>query len=63
MMYAMCPQCGRKLCKGEARSKLEIECPKCKQLLRVSFENNGVKLSKKPFDEDPIPKIVTRSYI
>lgn len=61
MMYAMCPQCGRKLCKGDAGSKLEIECPKCKHMIYILIENNGVKLSKKPFDDDPIPKIVTRS--
>ena len=24
MMYAMCPNCGRRLCKGEAGTKVEI---------------------------------------
>ena len=29
MKYAMCPECGRRLCKGEPGTKVEVECPKC----------------------------------
>ena len=29
MKYAMCPKCGRRLCKGENGTKVEMECPKC----------------------------------
>jgi predicted RNA-binding Zn-ribbon protein involved in translation (DUF1610 family) len=35
MKYAMCPNCGRRLCKGEPGTTVEIECPKCGEMAIV----------------------------
>lgn len=59
LLYAMCPQCGRRLCKGAAGSKLEIECSKCKALVRVLFEERSVIIIKAPFKDDYEYKIRT----
>ena len=29
MKYAMCPKCGRRLCKGENGTKVEMEADRC----------------------------------
>ena len=34
-MYASCPICGYKLCKGESGSDADILCPRCGKLVRV----------------------------
>ena len=34
-MYAACPICGYKLCKGESGSDVDILCPRCGKLVRV----------------------------
>ncbi len=34
-MYASCPICGYKLCKGESGSDVDILCPRCGKLIRV----------------------------
>ena len=34
-MYACCPICGYKLCKGESGSDVDILCPRCGKLIRV----------------------------
>ena len=34
-MYAACPICGHKLCKGESGSDVDILCPRCGKLVRV----------------------------
>lgn len=34
-MYASCPICGYKLCKGESGSDVDILCPRCGKLVRV----------------------------
>lgn len=34
-MYASCPICGYKLCKGESGSDVDILCPHCSKLIRV----------------------------
>ena len=60
LMYAACPQCGRRLCKGEAGSRLEMECSKCKALLRVVFEERGVSIIKSPFKDDSEYKVKIR---
>ena len=36
-MYASCPICGYKLCKGESGSDVDILCPRCGKL--VSFKS------------------------
>lgn len=48
MKYAMCPKCGRRLCKGENGTKVEIECPKCGEFSFVVIEEDYVCISKKP---------------
>lgn len=37
MKYAMCTHCGRRLCKGENGTKVEMECPKCGTFASVKF--------------------------
>ena len=44
MKYAMCPKCGRRLCKGENGTKVEMECPKCGEFASVI----DIHISKKP---------------
>ncbi len=41
---ASCPVCGRSLCRATPQSVVEIYCPKCKNPLLVSFENNCVSV-------------------
>ena len=48
MKYAMCPNCGRRLCKGEPGTKVEIECPKCGENAVVVIEDNDMHIHKKP---------------
>lgn len=38
MKYAMCPNCGRRLCKGEPGTKVELECPKCGKPVSVIID-------------------------
>ena len=47
MKYAMCPQCGRKLCRGETGTEIEIECPKCHKLffVRIDAEEIHIKIN------------------
>ena len=40
MKYAMCPKCGRRLCKGENGTKVEMECPKCGEFASVIIEED-----------------------
>ena len=42
MKYAMCPKCGRRLCKGENGTKVEMECPKCGEFASVN-ERHTIK--------------------
>lgn len=44
MKYAMCPQCGRKLCRGGMGSEIEIECPKCHKVFYVHIEENDIHI-------------------
>lgn len=48
MKYAMCPKCGRRLCKGENGTKVEMECPKCGEFASVIIEEDDIHISKKP---------------
>lgn len=48
MKYAMCPNCGRRLCKGVAGSKVEIECPKCGRNITIIIEEDSLYISEKP---------------
>lgn len=44
MKYAMCPKCGRKLCKGETGTRIEVECPKCRRVFFVHIDENDVHI-------------------
>lgn len=52
MKYAMCPKCGRRLCKGENGTKVEMECPKCGEFASVIIEEDDIHISKKPIFND-----------
>ena len=41
MKYAMYPNCGRRLCKGEPGTKVELECPKCGKPVSVIIDIYG----------------------
>ena len=54
-LYAACPICGYKLCKGENGSDVDILCPRCERLIRVVVTEKEIKtevinFSKKPKD-------------
>lgn len=42
-MYACCPICGYKLCKGESGSDVDILCPRCSKLIRVVITETNTK--------------------
>lgn len=44
--FAVCPVCGKKLCKAEDGSVLEVQCPHCKEQVDVVVENGIVSVSK-----------------
>ena len=48
MKYAMCPNCGKRLCKGEPGTKVELECPKCGKSASVIIEVDDLRISDKP---------------
>ena len=48
MKYAMCPNCGKRLCKGEPGTKVELECPKCGKLASVIIDAYDLRISDKP---------------
>lgn len=48
MKYAMCPNCGKRLCKGEPGIKVELECPKCGKLASVIIDADDLRISDKP---------------
>lgn len=48
MKYAMCPNCGKRLCKGEPGTKVELECPKCGKFASVIIDNDDLHISDKP---------------
>ena len=51
LKYAMCPHCGRKLCKGEPGTKVELECPKCGKMASVIINVDELFISNKPLKE------------
>lgn len=51
MKFVMCPKCGKRLCKGEPGTKVEIECPKCGEFASVIIEDDEMLISKKPLIE------------
>ena len=41
-MYASCPICAHKLCKGDSGSTVEIYCPRCSHIIRAEFTDKKV---------------------
>ena len=39
---ANCPICGHNLFKGTPHSHIDVNCPKCGQLLQITFAEEGV---------------------
>ena len=39
--YLTCPQCGKRLCRAELGSNVEITCVGCKQDIVASVDNDG----------------------
>ena len=33
--FAICPVCGKKLCKAEEGSSVDIQCPECKEQVEI----------------------------
>ena len=54
MRFVMCPKCGKRLCKGEAGTKVEIECPKCGDFASVIISDDSMHISKKPIEDKPL---------
>lgn len=52
MKYAMCPECGRRLCKGEPGTKVEVDCPKCGKTAVVVIDDDNLHISHKPFEKN-----------
>lgn len=44
MQYVMCPVCGKKLCKGENGTKIEIQCPKCGEKVKISIDDRDMHI-------------------
>lgn len=42
-MYASCPICGYKLCKGKSGSDVDIICPRCGKLILVVITEKDVR--------------------
>lgn len=51
MKYAMCPECGRRLCKGEPGTKVELECPKCGKTAFVIIDDDNLHISHKALED------------
>lgn len=41
-LYACCPICAHKLCKGDSGSTVEIYCPRCSHIIRSEFAKEKV---------------------
>lgn len=51
MKYAMCPNCGRRLCRGEPGTKVELDCPKCGKTAYVIIDDDNLHISHKPITD------------
>lgn len=45
-LYAVCPFCGKKLCKAEDGSMVEVQCPHCKEQVDIVVTKGIVSTSK-----------------
>ena len=44
--FIYCPECGRKICKLQQCSGMEIQCPNCKTELDVIIEDEAVIIKR-----------------
>ncbi len=44
--FAVCLFCGKRLCKAEDGSVIEVQCPHCKEQVEVIVTNGSVSASK-----------------
>lgn len=40
--FAVCPNCGKKLCRASAGSSVDMVCPSCKKPIQVIVEQDAV---------------------
>lgn len=51
MNYVTCPKCGRRLCKAESGTKVEIECPKCGGITSFTIKDDVLYISKRHLED------------
>ena len=61
MKYVMCPHCGRRLCKGEPGTKVEVDCPKCGKTVSVLINGDNLYIIEKPLPMQPPEIVLARS--
>ena len=45
-LFAICPICGKKLCKAEEGSLVELQCPECKAQLEIVVTKEAVSAKR-----------------
>lgn len=53
--YITCPQCGKRLCRAQLGSKVEIACTSCKQDYLATVDENGGVYTL-PLENKIVPK-------
>ena len=56
-LYAICSMCGKKLCKAEEGSTVDIQCPECKEQVEIVVTKETVS-TKRNAQSDPKPAVV-----
>lgn len=51
-LFAICPMCGKKLCKAEEGSTVDIQCPECKEQVEIIVTKETVS-AKRSAQTDP----------
>lgn len=44
--FAICPVCGKKLCKAEEGSTVDIQCPDCKEQVEIVVTKEAVSMKR-----------------
>lgn len=45
-LFAICPMCGKKLCKAEEGSTVDIQCPECKEQVEIIVTKETVSAKR-----------------
>ena len=45
-LFAICPICGKKLCKAEEGSSVDIQCPECKTQVEIVVTKETVSTKR-----------------